>query len=81
MISALVIAYGASNYSEQTRFAVVTKESIPTYKESNKMTSATLKEGDQVEVLETEVNDKNFIQVSSQSGDTYMVKSTDVDFI
>lgn len=81
MISALVIAYGASNYSEQTRFAVVTKESIPTYKESNKITSATLKEGDQVEVLESEINGKNFIQVSSQSGDTYMVKSTDVDFI
>ncbi len=81
MISSLVIAYGASNYSEQTRFAVVTKESIPTYKESNKITSATLKEGDQVEILETEILGKSFIQVSSQSGDTYLVKSTDVDFI
>lgn len=81
MITSIVIAYGASNYSEQTRFAVVTKKSIPTYKELNKIASATLKEGDQVEILETEILGKNFIQVSSQSGDTYLVKSTDVDFI
>jgi glucan phosphoethanolaminetransferase (alkaline phosphatase superfamily) len=81
MVVSIIVAYGASNYSEQTRFAVVTKSSIPTYKESNKMGSSTLKEGDQLEILDTEINGKNYIQVSSQSGDTYLVKSTDVDFI
>ena len=81
MVSALIVAYGASNYSEQTRFAVVTKESIPTYKDSNKEAAAKLKEGDQVEIITDEVSGKNYIQVSSQSGDTYLVKSTDVDFI
>ena len=81
MIGSIVIAYGASNHSEQTRFAVVTKESIPTYKDSSKISKATLKEGDQVEILEAEISDKDFIEVSSQSGDTYLVKTTDVDFI
>ncbi len=81
MVSSLVVAYGASNYSEQTRFAVVTKESIPTYKGSNKIASSTLKEGDQVEIMESDISGKSFIQVSSKSGDTYLVKSTDVDFI
>jgi tetratricopeptide (TPR) repeat protein len=81
MIGSIVIAYGASNYSEQTRFAVVTKESIPTYKDSSKISKATLKEGDQVEILEAEISDKDFIEVSSRSGDTYLVKTTDVDFI
>ena len=81
MIASVMIAYGASSYAEQTRFAVVTKESIPTYKDSNKMSKVTLKEGDQVEILESEIEGKNFIQVSSQSGDTYLVKTTDVDFI
>lgn len=81
MVSSLMIAYGASNYAEQTRYAVVTQESIPTYKDSNKIASMTLKEGEQVEILETEISGKTFIQVSSQSGDTYLVKSTDVDFI
>jgi tetratricopeptide (TPR) repeat protein len=81
MVGSVIIAHGASNYAEQTRFAVVTKESIPTYKDSNKISDATLKEGDQVEILETEVSDKDFIEVSSRSGDTYLVKTTDVDFI
>lgn len=81
MIASLMIAYGASNYAEQTRYAVVTKESIPTYKDSNKISEATLKEGDQVEILEAEISDKDFIEVSSRSGDTYLVKTTDVDFI
>lgn len=81
MVVSIVVAYGASKYSEQTRFAVVTKASIPTYKESNKIATSTLKEGDQLEILEAEITGKNFIQVSSQSGDTYLVKSTDIDFI
>jgi len=81
MISSILIAYGASNYAEQTRFAVVTQERIPTYKDSNKISKATLKEGDRVEILESEISDKDFIEVSSHSGDTYLVKKTDVDFI
>ncbi|MDG1333052.1 MAG: hypothetical protein P8P74_12035 [Crocinitomicaceae bacterium] len=81
MVGSIVIAYGASNYAEQTRFAVVTQESIPTYKGANKISKATLKEGDQVEILEAEISNKEFIEVSSQSGDTYLVKTTDVDFI
>lgn len=81
MVGSVIIAYGASNYAEQTRYAIVTKESIPTYKDSNKLSEATLKEGDQVEILEAEVSEKDFIEVSSSSGDTYLVKTTDVDFI
>ena len=81
MLGSVIIAYSASNYAVQTRFAVVTKESIPTYKDSNKISDVTLKEGDQVEILEVEISDKDFIEVSSHSGDTYWVKATDVDFI
>lgn len=81
MIASVMTAYGASSYAEQTRFAVVTKESIPTYKDSNKMSKVKLKEGEQVEILESEIKGKNLIEVSSQSGDTYLVKATDVDFI
>lgn len=81
MISSLIIAYGASNYAEQTRYAVVTKKSIPTYKDSNKMAPALLKEGDQLEILDDSIEEKNYIKVASRSGDTYLVKSTDVDFI
>lgn len=81
LISSILIAYGASNYAEQTRFAVVTQESIPTYKDESKISEVTLKEGDQVEILNPETEEKDFIEVSSQSGDTYLVKRTDVDFI
>lgn len=81
LISSIMIAYGATTYAEQTRFAVVTKESIPTYKDKNKLSKATLKEGDQVEIVEPASIVKDFITVSSQSGDTYLVKRTDVDFI
>lgn len=81
MIVSIFVAYGASSYAEQTRFAVVTKASIPTYTESNKISSSILKEGDQLEILDTEITGKHYIKVASQSGDTYLVKATDVDFI
>ncbi|NVK63142.1 MAG: tetratricopeptide repeat protein [Flavobacteriales bacterium] len=81
LISSIMIAYGASSYAEQTRFAVVTQDSIPTYKDESKISEVTLKEGDQVEILNLDKNENDFIEVSSQSGDTYLVKRTDVDFI
>jgi len=79
LIFSIIIASGSSSYSGETNFAIITKESIPTYKDSSKKTSIKLSEGDRVNVLsETKTN---FINVSSASGDTYLVKRSDVDFI
>lgn len=80
LIASLFIAYGASNYSAQT-IVVVTKATIPTYKSSTKMGTALLKEGDQLEIVDTNKTGLSYITVKSKSGDTYLVKATDVDFI
>ncbi len=81
LIASVFIAAGASKHAEETRFAVVTKAKIPTYDSPKKQSSVQLKEGDQLELLEDELISSEFIKVSSHSGDTYLVKSTDVDFI
>ncbi len=81
LISSLLISYGATNYAEQTRFAVVTKTNIPTYKNAQTLNNHLLKEGDQLEILDDNFSDKTLIQVTSKSGDTYLVKAVDVDFV
>ncbi len=81
MIASVVIAAGATNHAEETRFAVVTKAKIPTFDTPKKRSSVQLKEGDQLELLEDETSTSTFVRVSSRSGDTYLVKATDVDFI
>lgn len=81
LIASIFIASGASNHAEETRFAVVTKAKIPTYDTFKKRSVVQLKEGDQLELLEDETSASTFVRVSSRSGDTYLVKATDVDFI
>ncbi|MFT5777246.1 MAG: tetratricopeptide (TPR) repeat protein [Crocinitomicaceae bacterium] len=79
LVASLFIAAGASNYSEQTKFALVTKKHIPTYQDAKKISKVTLKEGDRVEIMDEKHTD--LVSVSSNSGDTYLVKATDLDFI
>ncbi|MFT5858699.1 MAG: tetratricopeptide (TPR) repeat protein [Flavobacteriaceae bacterium] len=79
LIFSIVIAAGSSSYSTESNFAIITKESIPTYKDSIKTTTIKLSEGDRLQLLDDTTSD--FITVSSVSGDTYLVKYSDVDLI
>ena len=79
LIFSIVIASGSSSYSAESNFAIITKESIPTYKDSTKTTTIKLSEGDRLQLLGKTTS--NFITVSSASGDTYLVKRSDLDLI
>lgn len=79
LIFSIVIASGSSSYTSENSFAIITKESIPTYTAPNNPASTKLSEGARVQILDKKKS--KFITISSSSGDTYLVKRSDIAFI
>lgn len=79
LVFSTLTAIGSAGHAASTNYAIVTKESIPTYKSSKKANSAKLLEGERLLLLDDKKS--GLLNVSSVSGDTYYVKAKDVDFI
>ncbi len=79
LVSSVIIAMGSTYYAISNDYVIVTKDSIVTYTSSKKETSAKLLEGERLLMIDRAKS--GMINVSSASGDTYYVKSTDVAFI
>jgi tetratricopeptide (TPR) repeat protein len=79
LVVSIILAAGVSNFSDQSKFALVTKKEISTYTDVEKASTVKLKEGDRLEIMDNKYTD--LVSVSSKSGDTYLVKVQDIDFI
>lgn len=79
MIGTVIVAMKADEYVTGSNFAVVTKQSIPTFIEEGKTAKTTLLEGTRIELIET--SNADFVRVITDQEEIHLVNSKDLAFI